>query len=75
VTHEIEVDIVALSRLQQSSQIKLKSFVPLKETKMNHDITFVRLPQIARREIIAHMSDPRVAEHMNFVPFSGQFSY
>jgi hypothetical protein len=36
---------------------------------MNHDITFVRLPQIAPREIIAHMSDPRVAEHMPLLTF------
>jgi hypothetical protein len=28
------------------------------------DITFARLPEIAPDEIAAHMSDPRVAEHM-----------
>lgn len=28
------------------------------------EITFVRLPKIPRHEIIAHMTDPRVAEHM-----------
>ena len=28
------------------------------------EITFTRLPEIAPDEIIAHMSDPRVAEHM-----------
>ncbi|MEO1139526.1 MAG: GNAT family N-acetyltransferase [Pseudomonadota bacterium] len=31
---------------------------------MNTDITFVRLSQIAPSEILSHMSDPRVAEHM-----------
>lgn len=31
---------------------------------MKHDITFTRLPTIDPREIAAHMSDPRVAEHM-----------
>jgi len=29
-----------------------------------HEITFVRLPEIEPNEILAHMSDPRVAEHM-----------
>ena len=28
------------------------------------EITFARLPEIAPDEILAHMSDPRVAEHM-----------
>ncbi|MEP1539321.1 MAG: GNAT family N-acetyltransferase [Paracoccaceae bacterium] len=36
---------------------------------MNHDISFARLPQIAPCEIIAHMSDPRVAEHMPLLTF------
>lgn len=36
---------------------------------MAHDIAFARLPQIAPREIIAHMSDPRVAEHMPLLTF------
>lgn len=31
---------------------------------VKHKITFVRLPGIEPSEIIAHMSDPRVAEHM-----------
>ena len=31
---------------------------------MSHKITFTRLPNIAPGEIVAHMSDPRVAEHM-----------
>ncbi len=31
---------------------------------MKHEITFVRLPEIDPGEIIAQMSDPRVAEHM-----------
>ncbi|MGI9523529.1 MAG: GNAT family N-acetyltransferase [Hyphomicrobiaceae bacterium] len=31
---------------------------------LGHDITFVRLPEIALNEILVHMSDPRVAEHM-----------
>jgi hypothetical protein len=34
------------------------------ETKLEHKITFVRLTEIEPDEIIAHMSDPRVAEHM-----------
>lgn len=36
---------------------------------MKHDIAFTRLPQIAPCEIIAHMSDPRVAEHMPLLTF------
>ena len=32
--------------------------------KPEHKLTFVRLPDISPDEIIAHMSDPRVAEHM-----------
>lgn len=36
---------------------------------LNQDITFVRLPEIAPGEIIAHMSDPRVAEHMPLLTF------
>lgn len=31
---------------------------------MTHQISFVRLPAVDPREIAAHMSDPRVAEHM-----------
>ena len=31
---------------------------------MKSEITFVRLPAIAPEDIVAHMSDPRVAEHM-----------
>ena len=31
---------------------------------MNHEIVFGRLPQIESNEIIVHMSDPRIAEHM-----------
>ena len=31
---------------------------------MKDDITFARLPDIELTEIAAHMSDPRVAEHM-----------
>ncbi|MCV2892618.1 GNAT family N-acetyltransferase [Lentibacter sp. XHP0401] len=31
---------------------------------MKHEIIFARLPEIEPNEIIAHMSDPRVAEHM-----------
>lgn len=33
-------------------------------TIMKHNIAFVRLSEINPEEIIAHMSDPRVAEHM-----------
>lgn len=32
-------------------------------------ITFTRLPKIEPSEIIAHMSDPRVAEHMPLLTF------
>ena len=32
-------------------------------------ITFARLPEISPNEIIAHMSDPRVAEHMPLLTF------
>lgn len=30
-------------------------------------LTFARLPEISPEEILAHMSDPRVAEHMPFL--------
>lgn len=33
-------------------------------TNSDPDITFVRLTDVAPDEIVAHMSDPRVAEHM-----------
>lgn len=36
---------------------------------MKHDIKFIRLPQIDAEEIIEHMSDPRVAEHMPLLTF------
>ena len=36
---------------------------------MNQDITFTRLPTIEPSEIAAHMSDPRVAEHMPLLTF------
>ncbi len=36
---------------------------------MKDKITFARLPEIAPGEIIAHMSDPRVAEHMPLLTF------
>lgn len=34
------------------------------ETILNDDVSFVRLSEIKPTEIAAHMSDPRVAEHM-----------
>ncbi len=37
---------------------------------MKHDITFTRLPTIDPGEIAAHMSDPRVAEHMPLLTFA-----
>lgn len=36
---------------------------------MTHQITFTRLPAIEPDEIMAHMSDPRVAEHMPLLTF------
>ena len=36
---------------------------------MSHDITFVRLPEIPPGEILNHMSDARVAEHMPLLDF------
>lgn len=36
---------------------------------MRHEITFTRLSKIDPAEIIAHMSDPRVAEHMPLLTF------
>ena len=36
---------------------------------LKHEITFARLPEIEPDEIIAHMSDPRVAEHMPLLTF------
>ncbi|WP_299351660.1 GNAT family N-acetyltransferase [uncultured Shimia sp.] len=34
-----------------------------------HEISFTRLPEIDPSEIVAHMSDPRVAEHMPLLNF------
>jgi len=42
---------------------------PPVETQVNHEITFARLPSIEPDDIIAHMSDPRVAEHMPLLTF------
>jgi len=39
------------------------------ETPLKHEITFSRLPKIDPTEIIAHMSDPRVAAHMPLLTF------
>ncbi|RLJ51548.1 acetyltransferase (GNAT) family protein [Litoreibacter meonggei] len=36
---------------------------------MKHEITFTRLPKIDPTKIMAHMSDPRVAEHMPLLTF------
>ena len=36
---------------------------------MKHEITFTRLSEINPSEIVAHMSDPRVAEHMPLLTF------
>ena len=36
---------------------------------MKNEITFTRLPTVQSSEIIAHMSDPRVAEHMPLLTF------
>lgn len=41
-----------------------------KDVALTQDINFVRLPQIPPSEIIAHMSDPRVAEHMPLLTFT-----
>ncbi|MDX8352949.1 GNAT family N-acetyltransferase [Cognatiyoonia sp. IB215182] len=37
---------------------------------MTSEITFVRLSEIPPEEIAAHMSDPRVAEHMPLLTFA-----
>ena len=34
------------------------------EPNLKHNITFARLSEVEPTEIAAHMSDPRVAEHM-----------
>lgn len=36
---------------------------------MKNEITFARLPDIEPTEIVVHMSDPRVAEHMPLLTF------
>lgn len=36
---------------------------------MKHSITFARLPEVNLTEIIIHMSDPRVADHMPLLTF------
>lgn len=37
--------------------------------ELKHEITFTRLPEIEPTKIIAHMSDPRIAEHMPLLTF------
>lgn len=39
------------------------------ESQLKQQIKFIRLPQIDAEEIIEHMSDPRVAEHMPLLTF------
>ena len=39
------------------------------EAKLKPEITFARLPEIDPNEIVTHMSDPRVAEHMPLLTF------
>ena len=39
-------------------------------TSSKHEITFARLPDVPPEEIVAHMSDPRVAEHMPLLTFA-----
>lgn len=41
----------------------------LMEAQLKFEITFTRLPEIEPGEIIAHMSDARVAEHMPLLTF------
>jgi hypothetical protein len=36
---------------------------------VTRDITFVRLPEIAPGEILAHMADPRIAAHLPLMTF------
>jgi len=36
---------------------------------LEHEITFTRLPKVSPTEIMSHMSDPRVAEHMPLLTF------
>ena len=40
-----------------------------KETTLKSEITFARLSEVEPTEIAAHMSDPRVAEHMPLLTF------
>ncbi len=40
-----------------------------KVTTLGHDISFTRLSEIQPDEILAHMSDPLVAEHMPLLTF------
>ena len=39
------------------------------KTDPRAEITFVRLSEVSRSEIIAHMSEPRVGEHMPLMTF------
>tara|TARA_R110002051_G_scaffold36609_5_gene79314 strand:- start:6590 stop:7075 length:486 start_codon:yes stop_codon:yes gene_type:complete len=39
------------------------------DAQLKNEISFTRLPKIEPCEIIAHMSDPRVAEHMPLLTF------
>ncbi len=39
------------------------------EVKLKHQATFARLPEIEPREILVHMPDPRISEHMPLLTF------
>lgn len=41
----------------------------MKVATLKHEITFTRLSEIESSEIIAHMSEPRISEHMPLLKF------
>ncbi len=49
--------------------IGLKTQQHARARRMKHEIDFVRLPEVSPSDILAHMSDPRVAEHMPLLTF------
>lgn len=59
-----------LSALFRSERSRIgTASLPQMDTPMKYDITFTRLTEVDPTDIIAHMSDPRVAEHMPLLTF------
>ncbi len=56
--------------MNEAPAIRAGRIGTLKDADLKDDISFVRLTEIESSEIVAHMSDPRVAEHMPLLTFA-----